>query len=99
MSPEEVGESGVADVLAVEVLGIAVGFVVLGFVTVWAVLRLADREPSVTIPMLVGLLTFASVVAYALTREEVLGTLAATGIGALAGAVTSLYDRNDGDGG
>ena len=83
------------ELIAAEVLAAAVGFVVLGFVTVWAVLRLADREPSVTIPMLVGLLTFTAVVAYALTREEVLGTLAATGIGALAGAVTSLYDRDD----
>ena len=84
-----------AELLGVELLGIAVGFVVLGFVLVWAVLRVTDREPTAAIPMLVGLLTFVALVAYALTREEVLGTLAATGLGALAGAVTSLFDDRD----
>ena len=83
------------ELLAAEVLIAAVGFVVLGFLLVWAVLRVADREPSVALPVLVALLTFTATVAYALTREEVLGTLAATGLGALAGSVTSLYDRRD----
>ena len=84
-----------AELLAVEVLAVAIGFVVLGFVLVWALLRVTKAEPTAAIPVLVGLLTFVAIVAYALTREEVLGTLAATGMGALAGAVTSLLDRDD----
>ena len=87
--------SVVEQVAAVEVAAAALGFVVLGFVLVWAVLRMADREPSVAIPMLVGLLTFVAIVAFALTGEEVLGTLAATGVGALAGALTSIFDSRD----
>lgn len=73
-------------------------FAVLGFVLVWVMLRISDREPRVLVTILVGLLTFTALIGFTVTEAETLGTLAATGLGALAGAVSSLFDRPDRDG-
>lgn len=86
--PSEVFERA----LAVEQIVIGLGFVILGFVMVWAVIRVSQSEPRAMMAVIVGLLTFVAMIAFALTGEEVLGTLAATGLGALAGAVTNLFD-------
>lgn len=74
-------------------LGLGAALVALGFVLVWALVRVSDKEPSALVTITLGLLTLVAVGAFVLTDSDILGTIAATGFGALAGAVTNVFDR------
>jgi hypothetical protein len=79
--------------LAVLVL-IAVG-VLVGIGLVVALLRAANRPDPALVVTSLSLITVTALFAYAFTRAELLGGIAATGMGALAGAVTGLYRRDE----
>ena len=73
-------------------LGIAVlALAAVGFLFVWALLIVSKREPGAMLAVSISLLTLTSISVYALTQSEVMGTLAATGMGALAGSLTALF--------
>lgn len=71
---------------------IAVG-VLVGVGLIWALLSAAKlKDPALVVTSL-SLITMAALVGYGLTRLEIMGGLAATGIGALAGAIAGLYQK------
>lgn len=64
-------------------------------VVVFALLRAGRYPPSVGLVISLSLLTTISLAGFAITQLEVLGTIAATGIGAIAGAVSAAWgDRS-----
>lgn len=80
----------------VQTLGIdlVVGAVMLaavGFLFVWALVIVSKREPGAMLAVSIALLTLVAIGVYAVTQSEVMGTLAATGMGALAGSLTAIF--------
>lgn len=84
----------------------AVSLAILGFAVVyvaWAVAGLvrsaAGATPAVTVAVLLAGVTGGAIIAAAITGSETMGTIAATGVGGLAGAVTAAYraDRQEDD--
>lgn len=59
-------------------------------VVVFALLRAARHPPPVSLIVSLSLLSTIALITFALTELAVLGTIAATGIGALAGAVSAV---------
>lgn len=93
-TPTPVSGEDVATVLAVEGLAVVVAALLLGFGAVWVTLLLARRRPVAMVPGLVAMLTLAALIAFAFTREEGLETITATGVGALAAALNSLFSQH-----
>jgi hypothetical protein len=62
----------------------------LGFVMIWAIVKVRNQPAPAMLTITLGLLTLVSILAFSLTRNNVLGTLAATGLGALAGSLTNV---------
>lgn len=63
----------------------------------WAVVRAAQHAPPTTMIVAVAVLTLLALVGLAVTDGETsstFGTLAAMGMGALAGSVASLFQHN-----
>jgi hypothetical protein len=64
-------------------------------VVVWAFTRamaaVSNRPPATLVVVLVALLTLAAMGLFLVTGSDQAAVLAGTGMGALAGAVTSLY--------
>jgi hypothetical protein len=73
-------------------LGIVMGIV---WLFVWALLRAAQYPSPTTLTVSLSLLTFVSIAGAIISQSTELITLAATGLGALAGAVSSQYDKKD----
>lgn len=88
--------------LEAAVLGLAL-LLALAFLFVWAILRAAKYEAPSSLIVALSLLTFLSLAGAISTGETELITLAATGIGALAGAVSAQFtekrrsEDDDGD--
>jgi hypothetical protein len=68
-----------------------VAVLLLGMLFVWAILRAAQYEAPASLIVALSLLTFLSLVGAIAASSTELTTLAATGIGALAGAVSSQF--------
>jgi hypothetical protein len=66
-------------------------------VLTWGLLKAAMLPHPMAVVIALSILTMLSIVAALLTEEfaEQFATLAATGIGAIAGAVTSSYNHKD----
>ena len=62
----------------------------LGFTMIWAIVKVRNQPAPAMLTITLGLLTLISILAFSLTRDNVLGTLAATGLGALAGSLTNV---------
>lgn len=60
-------------------------------VFIFALLRAGRYPPSVGLVIALSLLSATAMLSFAITGQEVLGTIAATGIGALAGAVSAVW--------
>lgn len=71
----------------------AAALIVVGLaaVFVWAILRAASYEAPASLIVALSLLTFLALVGAIVTDSTELTTLAATGIGALAGAVSAQF--------
>lgn len=79
----------------IAVLAIAeVALLGIGFILVWAILKVRNQPAPAMLTVTLGLLTLTCVLAFALTRMEVLGTLAATGLGAIAGSLTNTLQSH-----
>lgn len=91
-------DPAIVDTVTEGIEAAAVGFVVvlvLAFVFVWAILRAARYESPASLVVALSLLTFLSLAGAIASGSTELTTLAATGIGALAGAVSAQFtDRN-----
>lgn len=74
-----------------ELIIFTVAFVLLGLIFVWVVHRLAGTAPYAMIPLLVSIITITALIGFVLTGSEGLETLAAMGLGALAAALTHLF--------
>lgn len=77
----------------VALLIIFVVFLSVAWVFVWALLKAAEYPAPVTLTVSLSILTLLSIVGAIVTDSTELVTLAATGLGALAGAVSSQYDK------
>jgi uncharacterized membrane protein AbrB (regulator of aidB expression) len=78
-------ETGAAIVVLI-VVGITVGGLLI-----YALLRASDKPDPALVVTSLSLLTMTSIIGYGFTRLEIMGGLAATGLGALAGAIAGLY--------
>lgn len=74
--------------LVVVILGL---FMAFGALLVWSLLRAASFPPPASLVVALGLLTFLALAGYIASDQTELATLAATGFGALAGAVSSQF--------
>lgn len=77
----------------------AVALAVIAGVLTFALLRAASKKADAMIVVSVSLLTLVAVVGFMFTENEALITLAGTGVGALAGAITNLFGDTTDDGG
>lgn len=74
---------------------IAVGVGSVWFV-VYLLLRLSRTRPTAMLPALITVITLVALAGFLITKSEVAGTLAGTGLGALCGALSAIYrDRKD----
>ena len=65
----------------------------------WMLMRLfreaGDRPREVTVALLLSLLTLTAIIGFIITSADSLVQLAATGLGALAGAVTAAFSADE----
>lgn len=76
----------------VGIVAIVIGVVA---VFVYALLRTAHYPLSTTLVLALSMLTLIALVSFAITGSETLGTIAAAGVGALAGAVAQQFNKDD----
>jgi hypothetical protein len=77
-------------------LTVALLLALAAFIMVWALVKLRDSEPSTLVTIVLGLLTLVAIGGFLLVESDILGTIAATGVGALAGAVSNIFDSSAG---
>lgn len=71
-------------------LGLAFVAVIVGAV-MFALLRAASRAPDAMITISLSVLTLVAIAGFIATRSETLGAIAASGVGALGGALTAIF--------
>ena len=95
-----VADETISEIIAGEVFGVLV-VVVAAAVLMWILLRLfreaGERPREVTVALLLSLLTLTAIVGFIITSSDSLVQLAATGLGALAGAVTAAFSADERD--
>ena len=79
------------EVVGAEVLGAFFLVAVIAGTLTFALLRAAAKKADAMIVVSVSLLTLVAIVGFIATQSEALITLAGTGVGALAGAITNLF--------
>ena len=89
------GEQELTPIIVAVIIAIELALMVIGCVLVWAIIKVRYQPAPAMLTITLGLLTLVCILGYTLTNSNVLGTLAATGIGALAGSLTNvLQGRN-----
>ena len=88
-SDDTVQALGVEVVLALGLVAVITGLVV------FALLRSAARKVDVGVIVAVTILTLVAIMGFVATQQEALITLAGTGLGALAGAITNLIGSKE----
>jgi uncharacterized membrane protein len=83
MNPAEISVIG-----AIVVVSIAV-------FTYMFVLMSKNKSNNEVLLVSLSILTLVGMILYAVTKSEILATISATGVGALAGAITALYSNDD----
>ena len=81
--------------LGVEVVLALVLVAVITALVVFALLRAAARKVDVGVIVAVTILTLVAIMGFVATEQEALITLAGTGLGALAGAITNLLGTKE----
>jgi hypothetical protein len=77
-----------------------VTMLIMGVILIWAILKLRHEPHPTVLIMTLGVITMVIVLAFALTKANVLATLAGTGVGALAASLTNvLHKDKDKEGG
>ena len=82
------------ELVAVFVL-VEIALLGIGFSLVWAIIKVRHEPAPAMLTITLGLLTLVSLLAFAITRQNILATLAATGLGALAGSLTNVLQTRD----
>ena len=90
-TPAEVPSDDTLATLGAEVLGSLFLVTVIAGILTFALLRAASKKADAMITVAVSLLTLVAIVGFIATGAEALITLAGTGVGALAGAITNLF--------
>lgn len=72
-----------------------VATVIMAAGLIWAVLKLRNAPHPTVLIMTLGVITMVVVLTFALTKQNVLATLAGTGLGALAGSLTNVLRPKD----
>lgn len=70
---------------------VSIALVVFGGFMTFALLRAAKAEPKIMVTLSLSLLTLVAIIGFITTASEVCGTLAATGLGAISGAVSTIF--------
>src|SRR6187431_2326147 len=70
-----------------------VSLAALGWVLTKAIIRASHLEPPAMVTVALSILTLVALGGFILTGMGVLGTLAATGFGAIASAMTNLFSK------
>lgn len=93
-APIDAPSDDTLEALGIElVLSLGLVTVIVGII-VWALLRAASRKADVGVIVAVTILTALAIFGFIATRQEALITLAGTGLGALAGAITNLVGES-----
>ncbi len=87
------GEVTLTPEIVAVIFAITVALMVLGFVLVWAIIRVRLEPAPAMLTVTLGLLTLVCIIGYTLTNSNTLGTLAGAGLGALAGSLTNVLNR------
>lgn len=80
-------------VIAVLIATLLSLFVIVGVLT-WAIIKVRKDPIPVMLLITLAVLTLVTVLTFALTRQNVLATLAGTGMGALAASLTNVFQNN-----
>lgn len=67
------------------------GLIALGVLLTRSLLSASNLKPASLVAVSLSLLTLVALGGFILTANDILGTLAATGFGAIAGALTTLF--------
>lgn len=71
--------------------------IILTIILIWAILKLRKEPHPTVLIMTLGVVTIVVILTFALTKQNVLATLAGTGLGALAGSLTNVLRPKDKD--
>jgi len=85
------------EVVGAETVLALIAVAVIVALIVWALLRATSRRVDIGVIVAVTILTAISIFGFIATQAEALITLAGTGLGALAGAITNLLGGDDAD--
>lgn len=89
------GETGNLDSIALIAAAVALtAGAITAAILVRSLMRLANHPPAAMIVVSLALLTLIALIGALATDNAEIGTIAAAGVGALAGAVTAMYGRN-----
>lgn len=72
------------------VCAILLALLVIGLGLVWAIIKVKSEPAPAMLTVTLGLLTLVCILGYFVTRDNMLGTLAGVGLGALAGSLTNV---------
>lgn len=79
------------DVQGAAIIVLIVVGITVGGLLIYALLRASEKPDPALVVTSLSLLTMTALIGYGFTRLEIMGGLAATGLGALAGAIAGLY--------
>ena len=89
----------VPEELALIAIALAIiAVVALGWFMTRALLSAATHRPAAMITVALSILTLVALLIFSITESETMGTVAATGVGALAGSVTAMFQDRKKDG-
>lgn len=63
---------------------------VIGGVLIWAIVKVRKEPYPIMLTLTLSMLTLVCILTFALTKQNVLATLAGAGLGALAGSLTNV---------
>lgn len=75
----------------------AVSFMVTALVLVISIYKAGRLPPAIALVIALSILTLFSMAGFIATQNAELATLAGTGLGAIAGAVTAVWQERKGD--
>lgn len=85
------------ELLGVEVIAALVLVAIISGLVVFGLLWSASRKVDIGVIVAVTILTLVAIIGFIISQEEALITLAGTGLGALAGAITNIIGDNKKD--
>jgi hypothetical protein len=69
----------------------------MGGILIWAIIKVRREPYPIMLTLTLGILTLISILAFTLTKQNVLATLAGAGLGAIAGSLTNVFQTRKPD--